>query len=192
MVSASPRVMRAEPRPAGDPLIRAISGRLPVILTEVTNLLGRGHPDYASFLAREFDQVLSTARDFVLDLLERAVAERARVVYAGSSAPAAGAGQTLFEEIGRSHSEQGQDVAGLLAACRMGGFFPHEPGDHRGAWRSRADAVLACRRQRPQHRGTDPCRRLHRSRPRGVSVRVCGLRGVLRAPRPACRGSIGG
>jgi PucR-like helix-turn-helix protein len=122
-----------EAGPVGDSLIRAVSDRLPAILTEVTNLLGPEHPDYASFLAREFDQVLRAARGFVIGLLERAVAERAAFVSGAPGVPPVGPGQLLFEEIGRAHCQQGQDLTGLLAACRMGATV---------AWRHIVDEAL--------------------------------------------------
>lgn len=84
-------------------------------------LLWPEHPDYAEFLNSEFDEVVKSARGFVARLFKQALTRP-------PSAPAdftlphelTGPGQALFEEIGRTHAQQGQDVTGLLAAYRVG------------------------------------------------------------------------
>ncbi|MGH3914867.1 MAG: PucR family transcriptional regulator [Pseudonocardiaceae bacterium] len=110
-------------------LVPAIVERLPVILTEVGDLLAEQHPDYARFLAGEFDEVLTAAEGFV-----------ARLVGLAQGDPSAmapelecGVEQTLFEEIGRLHCRRHQDVTRLLAAYRGGAVV---------AWRHVADTAL--------------------------------------------------
>lgn len=109
-------------------IVPAIIDRLPVILAEVRELLADEHPDYASFLAQEFDDVVASAESFasrLVGLAERTANEAFR--------NEAGLEQTLFEEIGREHYRQGQDLSGLLAAYRAGAAV---------AWRHVAQVAL--------------------------------------------------
>ncbi|WP_245645339.1 PucR family transcriptional regulator [Pseudonocardia acaciae] len=109
-------------------IVPAITDRLPVILAEVRDLLADEHPDYASFLAEEFDDVVASARGFASRLV--GVAENAP-----DGAPSEDVlEQTLFEEIGREHFRQGQDLGGLLAAYRAGAAV---------AWRHVAQVALS-------------------------------------------------
>lgn len=101
-----------------EPLIRAVSERLPVILREVENLLRAEHPEYATFLAEEFEDLVAAARGFVTTLLRGArleVSDRR-----GAPRELGAAHQRLFEEIGRAHCQDRRDVMGLLAAYRLG------------------------------------------------------------------------
>ncbi len=108
-------------------LVPAIVERLPVILAEVSDLLAERHPDYAGFLAEEFDRVVAAAEGFVAHLL--GLAEWEPMTLGLES----GVAQALFEEIGRLHYQQQQDITHLLAAYRTGAAV---------AWRHVADAAL--------------------------------------------------
>ncbi len=93
-----------------DGLVDAVVDRLPVILTEVREMLEQQHPDYAGFLAGEFDEVLGAARHCVLRLLGGPGADPRR----------AGMEHALFAQIGRMHHSQGQPVTALLGVYRDG------------------------------------------------------------------------
>jgi hypothetical protein len=108
-------------------LVRAIITRLPAILAEVRELLVEQQPDYAEFLAEEFDEVVAAAEVFVARLL--GLAELDPVTLELDF----GVEQTLFEEIGRIHYQQQQDITHLLAAYRTGAAV---------AWRHVADTAL--------------------------------------------------
>lgn len=110
-------------------LVPAIIERLPAILAEVGELLTEQHPDYAGFLADEFDEVLAAAEGFIARLVGLAQGDPL------SMAPEleSGVEQTLFEEIGRLHCRRQQDVTKLLAAYRSGAVV---------AWRHVADTAL--------------------------------------------------
>jgi hypothetical protein len=99
-----------------------------MILAEVRDLLADEHPDYASFLAEEFDDVVASARGFASRLV--GLAERSPAEAPGEDILE----QTLFEEIGREHFRQGQDLSGLLAAYRAGAAV---------AWRHVAQVALS-------------------------------------------------
>jgi PucR C-terminal helix-turn-helix domain len=109
-------------------LVPAITARLPAILTEVMNALGQAHPDYAEFLRSEFAEVAESTQGFLAELVEHAESGRQSRVLAAAS----GEG-SVFEEIGRSHYRGGREVAGLLAAYRIGATV---------AWRHIADESL--------------------------------------------------
>ncbi|MBO0851599.1 MAG: helix-turn-helix domain-containing protein, partial [Pseudonocardia sp.] len=109
-------------------IVPAITDRLPMILAEVRDLLADEHPDYASFLAQEFDDVVASARGFASRLV--GLAERSPGGTPGEDVLE----QTLFEEIGREHFRQGQDLSGLLAAYRAGAAV---------AWRHVAQVALS-------------------------------------------------
>lgn len=110
-------------------LIPAIVDRLPVILAEVGELLAERHPDYARFLAEEFDGVAAAAEGFTARLVR--LAERDPLMMAPELK--SGVEQALFEELGRMHWQQQRDVTNLLAAYRTGAAV---------AWRHVADAAL--------------------------------------------------
>ncbi|MGH3941029.1 MAG: PucR family transcriptional regulator [Pseudonocardiaceae bacterium] len=110
-------------------LVPAIVERLPVILTEVGELLAEQHPDYAGFLAGEFEEVLAAAEGFVARLVGLAQGDPSAMAPELES----GVEQTLFEEIGRLHCRQHQDVTRLLAAYRSGAVV---------TWRHVADTAL--------------------------------------------------
>jgi hypothetical protein len=112
-------------RPVDQSLIGAIVERLPVILTEVERLLDSQHPEYAGFLAAEFDEVVSAARGFVVGLLEQAQLDPRDQSVAPREL--GGPQQLLFEEIGRRHCQEGRDVTALLGlpVGRGGGVGPH-------------------------------------------------------------------
>lgn len=99
-----------------DDLVPTIVDRLSVILAEVRELLSEQHPDYAGFLTEDFAEVLHAAEGFIARLVGLAEREPSAI------APqlASGVEQAIFEEIGRSHYEQQQDVTHLLAAYRTG------------------------------------------------------------------------
>lgn len=109
-------------------IVPKITDRLPMILAEVRDLLADEHPDYASFLAEEFDDVVASARGFASRLV--GLAERSPAEAPGEDVME----QTLFEEIGREHFRQGQDLSGLLAAYRAGAAV---------AWRHVAQVALS-------------------------------------------------
>jgi hypothetical protein len=108
-------------------IVPAVVDRLPLILSEVRELLADEHPDYAGFLAEEFDEVVAASAGFVGRLV--GVAQSAP----GGSPAGPGVEQALFEGIGREHFRHGQDLAGLMAAYRMGAAV---------AWRHVAQVAL--------------------------------------------------
>jgi PucR-like helix-turn-helix protein/diguanylate cyclase with GGDEF domain len=93
-------------------LVPAVVDRVPAILAEVREILAHRDPDYAAFLAEEFDEIVAAAEIFVARLI--AQAERS------PSGEAGDVEQTLFDEIGRSQLRQGKSVIDLLAAYRSG------------------------------------------------------------------------
>jgi hypothetical protein len=97
-------------------LVPAIVQRLPVILAEVRELLADKQPDYAGFLAGDFDEILGASGGFIARLVGLAQRDPATM------APqlASGVEQALFEEIGRLHYQQRRDIGPLLAAYRTG------------------------------------------------------------------------
>ncbi|MDQ3762772.1 MAG: helix-turn-helix domain-containing protein [Actinomycetota bacterium] len=110
-------------------LVPAIIDRLPAILADVRELLVEQEPDYARFLAEEFDEVVAAAEGFIARLV--GLAERDPSTMAPQLA--SGVEQVLFEEIGRIHYVQQRDVTSLLAAYRTGAAV---------AWRHVADTAL--------------------------------------------------
>jgi hypothetical protein len=108
-------------------IVPAIIDRLPLILSEVRDLLAEEHPDYAGFLAEEFDDVVAASAGFASRLV--GIAERS----SDGTLLQAGLEQTLFEGIGREHFRQGQDLGGLMAAYRTGAAV---------AWRHVAQVAL--------------------------------------------------
>jgi hypothetical protein len=62
----------AESRIRVHELVAAIIDRLPVILTEVRLLLVEQQPDYAGFLAGDFEEVLRASRGFIARLVREA------------------------------------------------------------------------------------------------------------------------
>ncbi len=111
-------------------LVPAIAGRLPAILDEVRALIADQHPDYAAFLADQFDEVVAAAEGYVGRLVGLAGPDPAGSAFGGEG----GVEQALFEEIGRLHRQQGRDVVSLLAAYRAGSTV---------AWRHVSEAALA-------------------------------------------------
>lgn len=107
----------------------AIIKRLPAILAEVRELLIAQQPDYAAFLAEEFEEVVTAAEGFLDRLIRLADNHPTMMVRELQS----GVYRALFEEIGRIHYEQQRDVTQLLAAYRTGAAV---------AWRHVADAAL--------------------------------------------------
>jgi hypothetical protein len=97
-------------------LIPAIVDRLPVILAEVGDLLAQQQPDYAGFLAGDFEEILGAAEGFISRLIGLTQRDPSTI------APelASGIEQVLFEEIGRIHYQQQRDISPLLAAYRTG------------------------------------------------------------------------
>lgn len=112
-----------------DDLVPAIVDRLPIILAEVRELLSEQHPDYAGFLTVDSAEVLIAAEGFIARLV--GLAERDPSAIAPQLA--SGVEQAIFEEIGRSHYEQQQDVTHLLAAYRTGAAV---------AWRHVSETAL--------------------------------------------------
>jgi hypothetical protein len=102
--------------------------RLPAILEEVRDLLGEQHPDYAAFLAEEFDEVVTASQAFVHRLISLADRPAGRFP---DLEP--GFEQVVFEEIGRVQHQQGRDVTSLLSAYRLGA---------RVAWRHVSEVAL--------------------------------------------------
>ena len=109
-------------------IVPAVIDRLPLILSEVRDLLAEEHPDYAGFLAEEFDDVVAASAGFASRLV--GMAERTSD---GALVQATSLEQTLFEGIGREHFRQGQDLGGLMAAYRTGAAV---------AWRHVAQVAL--------------------------------------------------
>jgi PucR C-terminal helix-turn-helix domain len=112
-----------------DDLVPEIVARLPVILAEVRELLTEQRPDYARFLTEEFEEVLTASEGFIGRLV--GLADRDPSMIAPQLA--SGVEHAIFEEIGRIHYEQQQDVAHLLAAYRTGAAV---------AWRHVSDRAL--------------------------------------------------
>ncbi|MGH3811275.1 MAG: PucR family transcriptional regulator, partial [Pseudonocardiaceae bacterium] len=109
-------------------LVPAIIDRLPAILADVRGLLVEQQPHYARFLAEEFDEVVVTAEGFIARLV--GLAERDLM----TQELAFEVEHALFEEIGRVHRQQEQDITHLLTAYRTGAAV---------AWRHVADVALA-------------------------------------------------
>ncbi|MDQ3827492.1 MAG: helix-turn-helix domain-containing protein [Actinomycetota bacterium] len=112
-----------------DDLVPEIVARLPIILAEVRELLAEQCPDYASFLTEDFTEVLTASEGFIARLV--GLAERDPSTIAPQMA--SGVERAIFEEIGRIHYEEQQDVAHLLAAYRTGAAV---------AWRHVSDTAL--------------------------------------------------
>jgi len=112
-----------------DDLVPAIVARLPIILAEVRELLAQQCPDYAGFLTEDFAEVLAASEGFIARLVGLAQRDPSTI------APqlASGVEQAIFEEIGRIHYDEQQDVAHLLAAYRTGAAV---------AWRHVSDTAL--------------------------------------------------
>jgi hypothetical protein len=110
-------------------LVPAIVRRLPLVLAEVRELLAETQPDYAGFLAGDFDEILGASEGFVARLVDLAQRDPSTI------APqlASGIEQALFEEIGRIHYQQQRDISPLLAAYRTGAAV---------AWRHVSDTAL--------------------------------------------------
>jgi hypothetical protein len=110
-------------------LVPAIVARLPGILAEVRTLLAEQQPDYAGFLAGDFDEILGASGGFIARLVGLADRDPSTI------APelASGIEQALFEEIGRIHYQQRRDISPLLAAYRTGAAV---------AWRHVSDTAL--------------------------------------------------
>ena len=105
-----------------------VVNRLPAILEEVRDLLGEQHPDYAAFLAEQFNEVVTASQGFVHRLISLAEQPANRFL---NLEP--GVEQAVFEEIGRVQYQQGRDVTSLLSAYRMGA---------RVAWRHVSETAL--------------------------------------------------
>jgi PucR-like helix-turn-helix protein/diguanylate cyclase with GGDEF domain len=108
---------------------RCVAARLPAILGEVRDLLAERHPDYAQFVFDEMDEIVAAARGFVERLVEMAARDGSAVEYDSAFRLE----RALFEEIGRMHWRQDQNITGLLAAYRAGASV---------AWRHVADEAL--------------------------------------------------
>jgi hypothetical protein len=110
-------------------LVPAIVARLPAILAEVRDLLAEQQPDYAGFLAWDFDEILGASEGFIARLVGLAQRDPSTI------APqlASEIEQALFEEIGRIHYQQRRDISPLLAAYRTGAAV---------AWRHVSDTAL--------------------------------------------------
>ncbi|HET9258225.1 MAG TPA: helix-turn-helix domain-containing protein [Pseudonocardiaceae bacterium] len=108
----------------------AILDRLPIILAEVREMLAEQQPDYAGFLTEDFAEVLAAAEGFITRLVR--LAERDPPVTAPQLA--SGVELAIFEQIGRLHYEEQQDVTHLLAAYRTGAAV---------AWRHVSETALA-------------------------------------------------
>lgn len=115
-------------------LVPAVVARLPKILREVRDQLCDRHPEYAHFLDEESDTVVAAASGFVGRLLGLTDAGPEPGSNGIATGMAAEVETTLFQEIGRAHHREGQDIAGLLAAYRTGAAV---------AWRHVADEALA-------------------------------------------------
>jgi PucR-like helix-turn-helix protein len=96
-------------------LVPVLTARLPAILTEVMRALDEDHPGYAEFLRSEFTEVMECTQRFLAELVSHAESGRQSAVLAEDSLE-----QSLSEEIGREHCREGREVAGLLAAYRIG------------------------------------------------------------------------
>src|SRR3981189_1379372 len=105
-----------------------VVNRLPAILEEVRDLLGEQHPDYAAFLAEQFNEGVTASQGFVHRLISLAEQPANRFP---NLEP--GVEQVVFEEIGRVQYQQGRDVTSLLSAYRMGA---------RGAGRAGSETAL--------------------------------------------------
>ncbi|MGB9282181.1 MAG: helix-turn-helix domain-containing protein [Pseudonocardiaceae bacterium] len=110
-------------------LVPAIVARLPAILVEVREQLAEQQPDYAGFLAGDFDEILGASEGFIARLV--ALAQRDPSTIAPQLA--SGLEQALFEEIGRIHYQEQRDISPLLAAYRTGAGV---------AWRHVSDTAL--------------------------------------------------
>jgi hypothetical protein len=111
---------------------------LPKLLTEVADLLRPRWPDYAAFLDENSGSVAEAAMPFVRRLLS--AAQRELVSLKPRPLEAEPAVQMTFEQIGRMHFKQGNDLAELLPAYRLGA---------RAAWRHVSAAAL--RLELPAH-----------------------------------------
>lgn len=111
------------------PLACAIVSQLPAILAEIHHLLAEQHPDYAGFLAANRTTVLPAAEHFLTRLIH--------VTESDPTAPPSllisGREQALFEDLGRRHYRDQQDITSLLAAYRIGAVV---------AWRHLVPAAL--------------------------------------------------
>jgi PucR C-terminal helix-turn-helix domain len=112
-----------------DDLVPAIVDRLPIILTEVRELLAEQQPDYAGFLTEDFAEVLIAAEGFIARLVRLAEQDPTAI----APVLASGVEQAIFEEIGRIHYEQQHEVTHLLAAYRTGAAV---------AWRHVSETAL--------------------------------------------------
>lgn len=108
-------------------LVPAMVDRLPAILADVRELLVEQQPDYARFLAEEFDEIVAAAEGFITRLI--GLVEHDPMPLESEFKVE----QALFEEIGRLHCQQQQNVTQLLAAYRTGATV---------TWRHLADAAL--------------------------------------------------
>lgn len=110
-------------------LTPAVVGCVPVIMSEVRDLLRRRDPESARFLEEEFDEVTVAAEDFMAHLVDAATRDTGAGIEHGYS----GIEETLFEEIGRRQCQAGRPVTSLLITYRISA---------RVAWRHVADASL--------------------------------------------------
>jgi hypothetical protein len=110
-------------------LIPAIVDRLPDILAEVGELLAEQQPDYAGFLAGDFEEILDASEGLITRLV--GLAQRDPTTIAPQLA--SGIELALFEEIGRIHYQQRREINPLLAAYRTGAAV---------AWRHVSDTAL--------------------------------------------------
>ena len=94
-------------------LVPAVIARLPAILTEVRDFLAGPHPDYAAFLAEEFDEIVAAAAAFTARMIRQA--ERSP-----NAVEATDVEQALFAEIGRSQLRQGKSAIDMLGTYRSG------------------------------------------------------------------------
>jgi hypothetical protein len=86
-------------------------------------------PDYAGFLAGDFEEVFRASRGFIARLVRAAARD------SSTTAPrlVSGIEQALFEEIGRIHYQQRREIGPLLGAYRAGAAV---------AWRHVADTAV--------------------------------------------------
>lgn len=99
---------------------------VPATLEEVHGLLEAEHPDYARFLAEQWDEIAAGVARFMTRLVSASGVEAADLASAVERA--------AFEEIGRQHHRDGREVTGLLATYRIGA---------RVAWRHLSRAALS-------------------------------------------------
>jgi hypothetical protein len=110
-------------------LIPAIVDQLPDILAEVGELLAEQQPDYAGFLAGDFEEILGASEGLITRLV--GLTQRNPTTFAPQLA--SGIELALFKQIGRIHYQQRREINPLLAAYRTGTAV---------AWRHVSDTAL--------------------------------------------------